>query len=253
MPEEQGEIYQISSTVLGWKWFVEIVQAGTASLFWSREWSPQFYVKLAKLGFITTAYELEDPGSDSPPPAIVPILLPEIQKEYAVLDWQERHIGRTLRRWMKSQLCQRASYRLVVGCDLAEIVRGIRQSHQPCWLIPEYEQLLESLLQDSGDESFELLPIGLEADGGAIVAGEVGYRIGRTYTSLTGFMDRSDPSHNHAGKLQLHLLAEHLEASNYAFWNLGHPGMQYKLDLGARVLKRADFLMRWQTAAQEPL
>ena len=44
------------------------------------------------------------------------------------------------------------------------------------------------------------------------------------------------------------LLGEHLRDAGYAFWNLGHPFMQYKLDLGAQILPRADFLDRWNAA-----
>ena len=62
---------------------------------------------------------------------------------------------------------------------------------------------------------------------------------------LITYFDRSDPSHNNVGKLQLVLLAEHLENTGFAFWNLGHPSLQYKQDLGARVIPRGPFLERW--------
>ena len=77
------------------------------------------------------------------------------------------------------------------------------------------------------------------------MAGEIGYRVGRVYTSLTGFFDRHDPELRNVGKLQLVLLARHLQAAGFAFWNLGQPEMQYKRDLGARVLPRPVFLRRW--------
>ncbi len=78
-----------------------------------------------------------------------------------------------------------------------------------------------------------------------MVAGEIGYRVGRVYTSLTGFFDRRDPELRNVGTLQLVLLARHLEASGFAFWNLGQPEMQYKRDLGAPALPRPVFLRRW--------
>ena len=46
-------------------------------------------------------------------------------------------------------------------------------------------------------------------------------------------------------KLQMVLLALYLEKNNYSFWNLGHPYMQYKFDLGAKLYSRDDFLKRW--------
>jgi len=44
------------------------------------------------------------------------------------------------------------------------------------------------------------------------------------------------------------LLAKYLQNNNFSFWNLGHPYMQYKLDLGATVLSRIDFLEKWLKA-----
>jgi hypothetical protein len=41
------------------------------------------------------------------------------------------------------------------------------------------------------------------------------------------------------------LLALYLENNNYSFWNLGHPYMQYKFDLGAISFSREEFLKRW--------
>ena len=43
----------------------------------------------------------------------------------------------------------------------------------------------------------------------------------------------------------LPFLAKYLEKENYAFWNLGHPYMQYKFDLGAIKYSRDEFLKRW--------
>jgi len=57
-----------------------------------------------------------------------------------------------------------------------------------------------------------------EAD--VLVAGEIGYSFGTTYTSLTGFYDKSVPN---AGKLQLVLLCKWLQQKGYSFWNFGHP------------------------------
>ena len=124
------------------------------------------------------------------------------------------------------------NYNLIVGCNLSTVVEGIRKCHQPCWLIEEYEHLLEALLKDSIHRDFELIPVGLEASGYGIVAGEIGYRIGRTYTSLTGFLNRENHTHNHAGKLQMHLLAEHLEAQGIAFGILGIQGCNTSSTLG---------------------
>ena len=79
-------------------------------------------------------------------------------------------------------------------------------------------------------------------DTNKIVAGEIGYTTHNSiYTSLSGFCSK-DKIYNNYGTLQLVLLAKYLEENNYNFWNLGHPYMNYKLNLGAKVLSRKDFL-----------
>ncbi len=77
-----------------------------------------------------------------------------------------------------------------------------------------------------------------------LIAGEIGYKINSTYTSLTGF-SLKEKIYNNWGKLQLVLLAQYLEKNNYSFWNLGHPYMQYKFDLGAKIYSREEFLEKW--------
>lgn len=203
------------------------------------DWSPDFYIQLAKLGFISTAIYLDQPGTK------IAILLPEIQKAYSVLDWDNLHISRSMQRWMQSDKFHEQEYRLSVAHDLAAIINGVKQCHaENCWLISPYEELLAKI-DSISDPNFQLLPVGLLNKKGQLIAGEIGYRTGNIYTSLTGFFDRTNPVHNHAGKLQMHLLAKHLHEHNFAFWNLGHPGMQYKLDLGAKVFPRAEFLRIW--------
>ena len=51
--------------------------------------------------------------------------------------------------------------------------------------------------------------------------------------------------YNNYGKLQLIELSKHLEKKGYDFWNLGHPYMDYKFQIGAKKYSRNDFLNRW--------
>jgi Leu/Phe-tRNA-protein transferase len=179
--------------------------------------------------------------------------VPEIQSSYAVLDWRDLHLSRSMRRWMDSE--KRAEYTLRLGHGLDEIIEGVVRSYgERCWLIEAYADLLRRLRAEGVRDDFELItPALVSSRTGRIVAGELGYRVGRVYTSLTGFFDRLDASHSRTGTLQLALLGEHLERSGFAFWNLGHPGLRYKLDLGARVLERRAFLGRWIGEGEVPL
>ena len=120
------------------------------------------------------------------------------------------------------------------------------------WLVPEYVQLARALAtpeERARDPGFRLLATTLFA-GEEPVAGELGYAVGRVYVSLSGFFHRERPDWNHFGKLQLVMLAQRLEAAGFGFWNLGHPYMDYKTRLGAKILPRTDFLPRWDATTE---
>ena len=208
--------------------------------YWSDDWSLEFYRLQAMAGFITTSVEHDELGT---------VLLPELQSSYAVLDWKNLHVSRSMKRWMRSGKCVDRDYSLRVGHDLSQILAGIERAYGDEWLNRSYAELLQRLsASDAGSTQFEVMTAGLVAGREErLVAGEVGYRVGKVYTSLSGFFDRRDPSSSNAGKLQLALLADYLMNHGFAFWNLGHPKMQYKTDLGARVVSRGPFLRRWFT------
>ncbi|CAE8624984.1 unnamed protein product, partial [Polarella glacialis] len=91
-------------------------------------------------------------------------------------------------------------------------------------------------LYDSSLDSVEAAP--------SMVAGEIGYSVGRVYTSLSGFSLRDADG---VGWIQLACLGKWLEHHGYAFWSLGHcysPQMEYKRQLGHRIFTRAEFLER---------
>jgi hypothetical protein len=93
------------------------------------------------------------------------------------------------------------------------------------------------------DENFQLISAFLEEDG-MLISGEIGYIIGNTYTSLTGFSSRETQYKNY-GTTQLVLLGQYLHQNGFTFWNLGQSYMPYKFALGARQYDRADFLQQW--------
>jgi Leu/Phe-tRNA-protein transferase len=217
---------------------LQTLYARPTTHYWSDDWSTGFYRLQARAGLISTAFVHEELG---------PVLMPEIQSSYAVLDWGDLHLSRSMRRWMRSTRRAEGEYALRVGSGLDEIIDGVVRTYgEHSWLIGAYADLLRSLLAEGARGDFELMTSALVSGRtGRIVAGELGYRVGRVYTSLTGFFDRRDPANDRTGTLQLALLAGHLERAGFAFWNLGHPSLQYKLDLGARVLERSLFLRRW--------
>ncbi len=98
------------------------------------------------------------------------------------------------------------------------------------------------------NKEFKLLSIEVcENETKKLISGEIGYKIGKTYTSLSGFTTR-EKKYNNWGKLQLVLLNDYLKENGYKLWNLGHPQLQYKIDLGAKIYNRNDFLAKWREA-----
>ncbi|MFH2115553.1 MAG: hypothetical protein ABIJ86_13720, partial [Spirochaetota bacterium] len=71
---------------------------------------------------------------------------------------------------------------------------------------------------------------------GILVAGELGYAVGSSYASLSGFRSLSG-----AGTVQLAALAGLLAESGFRIWDLGMP-MQYKTALGGHSIPRHEYL-----------
>lgn len=192
--------------------------------------SPTMYIELAKAGFITTTATLTNKKK---------YLLPEIQFEYAVLYFENLHISKKV-----SKLIKKDDFIFVKNKDLNLVIENINAFHKDSWLNEEYKEMLLEIFANNYN-NFELLTFELYSKSDlTLIAAEIGYKIGKVYTSLTGFAKR-EKKYNNYGKLQLVLLSNYLQENDYKFWNLGHACLQYKLDLGAIVLKRDEFLKQW--------
>ena len=203
------------------------------SYYWSENWSEEFYVALAKKGFISTTY-------DTPEGLI---LLPELQYSYAVLDFENLHISQKV-----MKLLQKDEYVFSIDTQFDEVLRGFEKHHKYNWLKGEYLELMRKLYANKSTyENFELISVELSCNTtDRLISAELGYKIGRTYTSLSGFTCR-EKAYNNYGTLQLVLLGRYLQKEGYAFWNLGHPHMPYKKRLGCDILQRREFLKKWNT------
>ncbi|ADG92057.1 conserved hypothetical protein [Arcobacter nitrofigilis DSM 7299] len=194
------------------------------------QFSPSLYIKLAKAGFISTTATLANNRS---------YLLPEIQFEYAILYFENLHISKKIKKLLKKD-----DYLFVKNRNLNEVIKQINEFHKDSWINEDYKDMLLDIFSNKYD-NFELLTFELyDKKDSTLIAGEIGYKIGKVYTSLTGFSNR-EKKYNNYGKLQLVLLAKLLQKENYEFWNLGHACLQYKIDLGSNILKRDEFLSQW--------
>jgi Leu/Phe-tRNA-protein transferase len=160
-----------------------------------------------------------------------------MQFDYAVLFFDNLHISKKV-----EKLLRKDDYEFKVHKNFEDIIDKINEYHGDSWIVKEYKQTLLNLKNYKDNIDFELIACSIEdKTTKKIVAGEIGYKVGAVYTSLSGFSSKERRFNNY-GKLQLVLLAKYLEKNGFSFWNLGHPYMKYKFDLGATLHKRKDFL-----------
>jgi Leu/Phe-tRNA-protein transferase len=217
------------------EYYEYIVKDMQNNYYWSEDWSEEFYVELAKAGFISTTYETKDSL----------VLLPELQFSYAVLDFEDLHISKKVKKLLK-----KGDFIFSIDTSFDDVLDAIAKQHTYNWLKGKYLHLLKNLHKQSRDD-FKLISVELFCKStNKLVAGEVGYIINKTYTSLSGFSSR-EKIYNNYGTLQLVLLAKHLQKNNFAFWNLGHPHMIYKQKLGCKIYKRDEFLSRYKVGMGE--
>lgn len=216
--------------------------------YWSDVWDSSFYVALARAGFISIATDLFDGRL---------LLIPQMHIDSAVLDWPDRHISKNLSAFIRSGKTTELGLSLRITRNLERVMDCLGNCWAgDSWLHTPYRNIMNELAQKSREESQDFVPVGIELwakDCDRPVAGELGYVIGSIYTSLSGFMHPDRSAWNNVGKLQLQALGVFLEQSGFSFWNLGQPQMQYKIDLGARVTPRPEFLRRWIPAVHEPI
>ena len=197
-------------------------------------WSEEFYIELAKAGFISTSFDTQD-GL---------VLLPELQHDYAVLDFEHLHISSKVKK-----LLNKNSYEFCINTRFNDVLDRFSTQHERNWLKDEYAQLLKNIRNHNDErDDFKVISVELVCkESGELISGEVGYIIAKTYTSLSGFSSKKKKYTNY-GTLQLVLLSKYLQNNGFEFWNLGHPHMEYKKRLGSKMHSRSEFLKRWNKA-----
>lgn len=235
----QEKLYELTLDLLkNQGYFNAIAKNEKINYYWSEDWSEEFYIKQAQLGFISTTYESYDKI----------VLLPELQFEYGVLEFQNLHISSKVKKLIKED-----RFQLTFNTCFEKTMEQIAKQHHYNWLKEPYITLLKQLYnKQNSKQKFSLHSIELIAkeESNKLIAGEIGYVIGSAYTSLTGFSLR-EKRYNNCGKLQLVYLGEHLKKQGFTFWNLGHPHMAYKKHLGIDIYSRKDFLPKWQEATNQ--
>eukprot|EP00804_Cyclotella_cryptica_P004895 CCRYP_004962-RA/>CCRYP_004962-RA protein AED:0.20 eAED:0.20 QI:505/0.5/0.33/1/1/1/3/0/382 len=206
----------------------------------SHRFDPTLIVQLIAEGFL--------------PIATSGILLPKLHVERCVLQLRptcKLHTSKATRKKAKN-------FSLTINQCFDRVVAGCHAQHGTNWLYPPIVNAFreinrrtietnghgaDAFLVDSksnercGTTQVRLYSVEVwSAESGDLVAGELGHSVGGIYTSLTGFS-----SQDSAGSVQLLALGKLLKQCGFDYWDLGME-MEYKIKLGAELMRRADFV-----------
>lgn len=172
-----------------------------------------------------------------------------------VLRFEQLHVSKSTRRQAKRfTFSTNTAYELVVA--------GCIKQHGRDWLMQPLvaafcdmfrQQRRDDELRGDAAESqqsklgFKVRLHSIEVwQDGKLVAGELGFSVGKVYTSQTGFYTVSG-----SGAVQLYALGRLLQQRGCALWDFGM-AMEYKLELGATTIPRAEWRALIRAAAAEP-
>lgn len=161
------------------------------------------------------------------------LLLVKCHHQRCILDPWGVHVATNVKRYSRG---------LTIRCDsdFPTAIQAVTVAHENNWLVPELVSVLSELYKTQVNgvrtHSVEVF------HDDVLVAGEIGYSIGKVYTSLSGFHRR-----NGAGSVQMVALAVLLRDAGFDFWDLGMEA-DYKMRLGAQLVGRSTFLERYREA-----
>jgi len=204
----------------------------------SLDFSPDFIAGLMAAGFLVMSTKVdsdedEDDDRAAPEQEDRYILLPKLHLIRSALFFENLHVKKSVKRYL-------SRYELKPDADFDFIVDRCREIHGADWLtdplVSSVRDIRKSVIHGAYPMSFALYR------DGKLVAGEFGVKVGRVYTSYSGYYDESN-----AGTVQLILTTRWLQERGFAFFDLGMP-MDYKKDLGATDIKPEEFVALFRTA-----
>jgi len=213
----------------------------------SLDFSPDFIARLMAAGFLVMSAKFdnaadedhadEDAAESVKSPVSGPgaqyILLPKLHLTRSVLFFDNLHIKKSIRRLL-------SRYELRYDSDFDFIVNNCQEIHGDDWLtgplVAAIRDIRQNRLHWVYPTSFALYR------NGKLVAGEFGVKVGKVYTSYSGYYDESN-----AGTVQLILTTRWLKEHGFAFFDLGMP-MDYKTDLGATDISPQDFVALFRSS-----
>lgn len=206
--------------------------------YFTDDYSIEMYDALAFAGFISVTHTNQNTNDE--------FLLPEMQFSYAVLHFDNLHMPKRLKKFINKYIINNDNYYITINKNLDSVINQIKKYHKDInWLTDKYINTLKECRNSNNELNCKTKIISVELwDKNKLVAGEIGYINGSIYTSLTGFFDKEN--YSNFGKIQLVALALILKKSEFTFWNMGHPYMDYKFKMGAVEYQREYFLKNWE-------
>jgi Leu/Phe-tRNA-protein transferase len=194
----------------------------------SLDFSPNFIARLMAAGFLVMSTKAGNaPDEDGY------ILLPKLHLTRSALFFDRLHIKKSVRRYL-------SRYELRPDADFDLIVNRCQEIHGKDWLT---EPLIAAIRNIRQNRPYGVYPMSFALyRNGKLAAGEFGVKVGRVYTSYSGYSDESS-----AGTVQLVLAARWLRENGFDFFELGMP-MDYKTALGAEDISPKDFVELFRAA-----
>ena len=141
----------------------------------------------------------------------------------------------------KNVIKRSAKYELSVDRAFMKVCAGIVKRHGENWFYPRLVKAFNEMNRATSlfNGSVRVHSFELWQDGN-LVAGECGYTVGASYTSLSGFTLERDGS----GTVQMFAMSQLLQRHGFVLWDLGMP-LPYKLEeFGGEQIPRLAFLAR---------
>jgi Leu/Phe-tRNA-protein transferase len=110
--------------------------------------------------------------------------------------------------------------------------------HGRSWLCPQLGRALSFIMARQDDFSLMRIMVWEVFVKDQLAAVEIGYCVGKSYTSMTGAFDRQFPS---AGSVQLAVTGVFLAKHGFEIWDFGME-MAYKTEMGAGEISRVEWI-----------
>ena len=203
----------------------------------SFDFDPEFIARLMEAGFLVMSAKFggQDGEEETPDPAkeSVYLPLPKLHLTRSALFFDNLHVKKSIKRYLNR-------YELRPDADFDIILDRCLEIHGDDWLTPPLVDAIRDIKRHNFHDVFPT-SFALYRDG-KLVAGEFGVRVGKVYTSYSGYYDESN-----SGTVQLVLTTRWLQEQGFAFFDLGMP-LVYKNGLGAVDITPDEFVRLFRIA-----